>query len=136
MEARSNVTPVPLTLDIGDESISLQYQDGRIVTYPGPFNSREEVSATLTYEIHVLITDGTEGRMVYINDYDTSDEVLESTGVGRVILEEGSSAAVYPGVTARREGERITIEADAEAIEGSVYTFVENQLEEYAYQLV
>lgn len=137
MEARSNVTPNPLPLEIEDSTISIQYQDGRVVTYHGPIEERDAtVSATLTYEIHVLVTDGTEGSIVYVNDYDTSDEVLEATGVGRVIISESDSASVYPGVTASRRGERITIEVDRGAVAESVYVFVENQLEEHAYQLV
>lgn len=138
MRHRSNVSPDPLPVEATDAGIVLEYQDGRRVEY-GATSRRPsgDIEATTAYEIHVLVTDEapTEGVMVYVNDYNTSDDILESTGVGRLILGDGEQAAVYPGVTARRDGERITISTDAEAVEGRVYSFVENQLDERAYRL-
>ncbi len=138
MAARSNVSPVPLQLEARDPGIAVRYLDGRLVEYATPIaDADHEVGANITYAIHVLVTDEseTEGVMVYLNDYDTSDDVLESTGVGRILLEEGESASVYPGVTASRSGDRIDVGADAAAVAGSVLVFVENQLEERAYRL-
>lgn len=139
MQARSNVSPVPLSLQSREQGVALKYLDGRLVEYRGPIEqSTGSVTASLTYEIHVLVTDPTssEGRMVYVNDYDTSDAVLESTGVGRVLLDEDEAVSLYPGVQATRTDEQITIDTEADAIAGAVYTFIENQLDERAYQLV
>lgn len=139
MEARSNVSPVPLTLHPGESQMTLEYLDGRRVEYEAPLETQSgSVSANVAYEIHVLVTDAdeTEGIMTYVNDYDTSDEILESTGVGRVLLDVDDREALYPGVTARRSADQITIDVEADAIDGSVYAFVENQLDERVYRLV
>lgn len=139
MHARSNISPVPLLVQPGDTDIVVTYTDGRAVAYGDPIESRSgTVKANLAYEVHVLITDqdGTEGIMVYVNDYDTSDDILESTGVGRVLLDTEESEALYPGVTASRSTDQIMIDVDESAIDGSVYVFIENQLDERAYQLV
>lgn len=139
MAARSNVSPVPLQLEPRDQGIAVRYLDGRLVEYAAPIADADDaVGANITYEIHVLVTDEaeTEGIMVYLNDYDTSDDVLESTGVGRILLEQGESAAAYPGVMASRADDRVEVAADPEAVEGSVLVFVENQLEERAFRLV
>lgn len=138
MAGRSNVSPVPLRLEPRDPGIAVRYLDRRVVEYTTPLAEADDgIGATITYEIHVLVTDEaeTEGIMVYLNDYDTSDDVLEATGVGRILLEEGESAAVYPGVTASRTDDRIDVAADPGAVEGSVLVFVENQLEERAFRL-
>lgn len=135
---RSNVSPSPLPLEDRDDGVALRYLDGRVVEYRGPIQDREPpVHAALTYAVHVLVTDPDqeEGIMVYVNDYDTSDAVLKSTGVGRILLEDGGRESIYPGVETEREGERVAVEVDPEAVDGRVYVFVENQLEERAYRL-
>lgn len=139
MRHRSNVSPEPLPVEREEAAITIEYRDGRRVTYRGQPEERDgSVTATMGYEIHVLVTDPavTEGMVVYVHDTDTSDEILRHTGVGRVLLDEGAEAAVYPGVHAARGRDRIEVVADPDAIDGRVYAFVENQLEERAYRLV
>lgn len=139
MRHRSNVSPAPLTVDRDGDGIEVRYRDGRTVRYADPVPADgERIAANTAYEIHALVTDpdGSEGVMVYVNDHDTSDDILESTGVGRLLLEPGEEAAIYPGVTAARSRERITVRADPDAIDGSLYVFVENELEERAFRLV
>jgi hypothetical protein len=63
--------------------------------------------------------------------------VLESSGVGRVVLEQGSSETVFPGVTVSRlNGMRTTIEADPETARGRVFVFVEDDWSEQSYEFV
>lgn len=138
MQARTNVSPVQLPVDVGSEDVTLEYLDQRLVSYRAPVVERDgPVNALHTYEIHVLLTDeaGEAGYMTYLNDLDTVDDILESTGVGRVILEDGETVTLHPGVTASRDGETIAIETASEVVEGRVYVFVEHQLEERAYRL-
>ena len=138
MRAHSNVSPAPLPVDQSGAGISIEYLDGRRVTYHAdPEDTESDVEATITREVHVLVVDprGEEGVMVYVNDYDTDDEILEATGVGRVLLSDGDVERIFPGVTATRQGERILIDIDEESFDGWAYVFVENQLGEHAYRL-
>lgn len=129
MEHRSNVSPVPLTVERSTEAVSLQYLDDRVVTYRGPFEeSQSELRANRSFEVHILVIDPDtgEGIMTYINDYDTSDEILESTGVGRVLIDDGQREVIYPGITATLEGETIHVSLDSSIDDVWVYAFVEN----------
>jgi hypothetical protein len=75
--------------------------------------------------------------MVYVNDLRTHDEVLESTGVGRVILDEGGSEELFPGVTVRRPGtQRTEVSADLSVARGRVFVFAEDDWGEDSYELV
>lgn len=138
MRGRSNVSPVPLPIDRTDEGIAIEYLDGRSVQYGTPVDAPDPpVESTTSFEIHVLVVDADrdEGIMVYINDYDTVDEILEATGVGRILLGDGDSEAVYPGVRVSREGERIAIAVEEGLADAWVYVFVENPVDERAYRL-
>jgi hypothetical protein len=74
---------------------------------------------------------------MYINDLKTHDDVLESSGVGRVVLEQGSSETVFPGVTVSRPGGmRTIIEADPETARGRVFVFVEDDWSEQSYEFM
>ena len=129
MQHRSNVSPVPLSVNRSDEAVAVTYLDGRRVTYHGPFTEREEeVRANQSFEVHVLVIDPTiaEGVMTYINDFDTSDAILESTGVGRVLLGDGEEEAIYPGIVASRSAEWLSVKIVSDPGEVWVYTFIEN----------
>ncbi len=138
MQPRTNVSPVQLPVDIGTDDVTIEYLDRRLVSYRAPVVERDEpVHAVHTYELHVLVTDATgeAGYMTYVNDLDTTDDILESTGVGRVILDADESVSLHPGVTASREGETITIQLTTSDLDSRVYVFVEHQLDERAYRL-
>jgi hypothetical protein len=140
MSARNDVAPSTLGVRLREEGVEVEYLDGRTILYRG---APERVTGTLTTppgkDVHVLVTDPTEteGVMMYVNDRDTHDDILESTGVGRVLLNPEESEALFPGVTVRRAGlERFEIEADPEAARGRVFVFAEDEWGESAYELV
>lgn len=138
MTYRTNVSPTFLPVRKQGSQIELTYLDGRVVTYSGPFNSSlDTIEANRSVEVHVLIVDHdfTEGMMVYINDYDTIDDILESSGVGRIILADESVESLYPGVQVSRDGERIRVNASDAPSDIWVYAFIESQLTENAYRL-
>jgi len=89
-------------------------------------------------ETHVLVTDPTEteGVMTYVNDYNTDDEILEDSGVGRVIVEDGERDEVFPGVIVGRTGQRNEVIADPEIAGGRVFVFVEDGWTEGSYEIV
>ncbi len=129
MRQRSNVSPVPLSVERSSDAVRLHYLDGRVVTYHGPFEYRkDDLVANRSFEVHVLVVDRTtgEGIMTYINDYNTSDAILESTGVGRVILDDGQREIIYPGVSASLSGEQIHVSAETVGEDVWIYGFVEN----------
>ena len=74
--------------------------------------------------------------MTYVNDRDTHDDILESTGVGRVLLEADDEEVLFPGVTVTTEGYSIRVEADLEVVDGRVFVFAEDELSEHAYEIV
>ena len=88
--------------------------------------------------MQVLVTDPTEteGVMMYVNDRDTHDEILESTGIGRVLLDSGEEEELFPGVTVRLEGYAVEVEADPEVARGRVFVFSEDERGESSYELV
>jgi hypothetical protein len=140
MSARNDVAPSTLNVELLDHGVQVEYTDGRTTLYRGV---PETVTGTLTTspgkETHVLVLDPTEteGVMVYVNDLKTHDEVLESTGVGRVILSEGEEEEIFPGVTVRRtSGMRTEVEADPEQARGRVFAFVEDDWGEESYEFV
>lgn len=129
MQHRSNVSPVPLTVERSAEAVRVHYLDDRVVTYRGPFEERDgELAANRSFEVHVLVIDpeSGDGIMTYVNDYDTTDPILESTGVGRVLIEDGQHEAIYPGITATLAGETVRVTVDETAADMWVYGFVEN----------
>jgi hypothetical protein len=134
------MAPSTLGIRLLEEGVEVEYLDGRTILYRG---APEPVADTLTTppgkDVHVLVTDPTEteGVMMYVNDRDTHDDILESTGVGRVLLEPGESEELFPGVAVRRAGlERFEIDADPEAARGRVFVFAEDEWGETAYELV
>lgn len=140
MSARNDVAPSTLGVELLEHGVQVEYTDGRTTLYRGV---PEKVSGSLTTspgkETHVLVTDPTEteGVMVYVNDLRTHDDVLESTGVGRVLIAEGEEEEIFPGVTARRLGAmRTEVEADPETARGRVFVFVEDDWGEESYEFV
>jgi len=137
--ARSDVPPGTVGVSLREEGVVVEYLDGRTTLYRGV---PEAVSGPLTVapgrETHVLVTDpdGTEGVLTYINDLRTHDEMLEDSGVGRVILEPGEEATLFPGVVARRPGERTEVMVDPETVDGRVFAFVEDGWSEERYEFV
>ena len=137
---RNDVAPSTLSVSLLDEGVEVEYVDGRRTLYRGV---PEAVSGTLTTkpgrDLHVLVTDPTdsEGVLVYVNDLKTHDDILESTGVGRVLLAQGEEEELFPGVVVRRVGElRFEVEADPETARGRVFAFVEDDWGEDSYEFV
>ena len=140
MSARNDVPPSTVGVELLESGVEVEYVDGRTTFYRGV---PEAVTDTLTTppkkETHVLVTDPTEteGVLLYINDLKTHDDILESTGVGRVILDDGETEEVFPGVTVRRPGGmRTEVEADPEVARGRVFVFVEDDWGEDSYEFV
>lgn len=139
MSARSAVPPETIGVSLDPEGVEVTYADGRSAFYHGvPEKRVDSVVAGPGKEVHVLVTDqpGTEGVLVYVNDRRTHDDVLESSGVGRVLLEAGETTSLFPGVEATNRGLRVEVQADAGTVEGRVFVFVEDELSEHAYELV
>lgn len=139
MSARSDVPPSTIGVDLVEGGVVVQYLDGRDVFYHGP---PEPVEGAITTppgkEVHVLVTgpDGVEGVMTYINDRNTHDDILESTGVGRVMLDRSDEDELFPGVTVATEAYSIRVEADLSIVDGRVFVFAEDEMSEHAYELV
>jgi hypothetical protein len=137
---RNDVAPSTLSVALLEEGVEVEYTDGRRTLYRGV---PEKVPGTLTTkpgrDLHVLVTDPTdsEGVLVYVNDRKTHDDILESTGVGRVVLDQDEDEELFPGVVVRRVGElRYEVEADPETARGRVFAFVEDDWGEDSYEFV
>ena len=139
MSVRTNVSPTTLAVEVTDSGIYIDYLDGRRVTYRHvPERTSSPVSTPPGKEVHVLVTDAseTEGVMTYVNDRKTHDEILESSGVGRIVLDPGESATLFPGVDVTIEGHSVLVDADISVVDGRVFVFVEDELGERSYELV
>lgn len=139
MSVRNDVSPSTLGVEVGDDGVIVEYLDGRRVTYRDePAAKPGQVRCAPGKHVHILVTDPStaEGVMVYINDRKTHDEILEATGVGRIVLEAGEAAEVFPGVTARMDGHAVVVEADLAVAGGRVFVFEEDDLGERAFEIV
>jgi hypothetical protein len=139
MTERSDIAPETLHVGLDPEGVEVEYVDGRSVFYHGVPRKREgSVVCPPGRDVHVLVTapDGTEGVMMYVNDRTTADGILESTGVGRIVLERGETASLFPGVDAENRGYRIEVSADPDVARGRVFVFAEDETGEAAYELV
>ena len=139
MPRRSDVPPETLRVSLEPEGVEVAYLDDRSVFYHGVPEKREGgVVCGPGRDVHVLITapDEREGVMVYVNDRATHDDVLESTGVGRVLLDGGETASLFPGVAATNHGYRVEVTADHETARGRVFVFAEDEMGEASYELV
>ncbi|MFB6149215.1 MAG: DUF5796 family protein [Halobacteriales archaeon] len=139
MSQRSDIAPSTLSVELDPDGVFVEYLDGREIFYRGvPEKRTDSVRCQPGKEVHVLVTDpaGTEGVMMYINDRNTHDDILESTGVGRLMVEPGETVQVFPGVTAHADGYAIVIEADTDVADGRVFVFEEDELGERSFELV
>lgn len=139
MSMRSEISPDTLRVDLDPEGIELEYTDGRSVFYHGvPQKSTGSITTPPGKQVHVLITDPTEteGAMIYVNDRKTDDEILRSTGVGRVLLDSDEETSIFPGVTVCEQGYSIRIEADPETARGRVFVFAEDELSEQSWEII
>jgi hypothetical protein len=139
MSARNDVAPDTLGVELTEDGIVVEYIDGREVFYHGP---PEKVTGTLRTQpgkhVQILVTDPTEteGVLMYVNDRNTHDDILEVTGVGRVFLDPGEAEELFPGVTVRVDGYAVEVEADPETARGRVFVFEEDELAEASYEIV
>jgi len=136
MSARNNVSPSTLGVELAEEGVYVEYLDGREVLYHGvPEKVEGSVRAPPGKQVQVLVTDPTEteGVMMYVNDYNTHDDILETTGVGRIYVED--EAELFPGVTATTDGHAVVVEADPEVARGRVFVFAEDELSEHSYEI-
>ncbi|WP_439026596.1 DUF5796 family protein [Haloarchaeobius sp. DT45] len=136
---RSNVAPSTLGIELQDGGVSVEYTDGRSVFYYGvPEKKEGSVECPPGKHVQVLVTDPTEteGVLVYVNDRKTDDDILESTGVGRLLLDTGEEEELFPGVVVKRGGVRVTVEADPEEARGRVFVFAEDEISEHSYEIV
>jgi hypothetical protein len=139
MHSRSDVSPKTLPIELTEDGIAVEYLDGREVFYRGiPTPVAESVKTAPGKETHVLVTDKseTQGVLVYVNERNTEDEILEDTGVGRVVLDDGEETTVFPGVAVSERAMRIGIDADVDAVDGRVFVFEEDELGERSFELV
>jgi hypothetical protein len=139
MTSHSDIAPDTLAVALTADGVEVEYADGRQVFYRGV---PEAVEGPLTpppgKDVHVLVTDADEahGILVYVDERTTEDEILESTGVGRVLLDPDDETSIFPGVTVRRGDLRVEIEADHATLDGRVFVFAEDGMGERAYELV
>lgn len=139
MSLRTNVSPDTLGVDLREEGVAVRYTDGREVLYRGV---PEKVDGSLETppgkDVHVLVTDPTEteGVMMYVNDRKTHDEILESTGVGRLLLDRGDEEELFPGVEVTGKDHSVLVDADPTVARGRVFVFAEDDMGEHTYELV
>lgn len=139
MTNRSDIAPGTLPVTIDSDWVEVEYLDGRAVRYREP---REETTGPVRCrpgtEVHVLVADPVEaeGVMVYVNDRSTHDDILESSGVGRIILDPGEDASVFPGVTARLDGHAVVVTGDPTVSGGRIFVFEEDERAERAVELL
>ena len=139
MSARSDVAPSTLGVELLDYGVEVEYLDGRATVYRGvPEAVTDSVTTGPGKETHILVTDPTEteGVMLYVNDLKTHDDILESSGAGRIVLDNGESEEVFPGVTVSVADHRTTVEADTDVARGRVFVFAEDDWTEQSYEIL
>ncbi|GGL23353.1 hypothetical protein GCM10009037_03630 [Halarchaeum grantii] len=138
MSYRNDVAPETLPVELTEDGIVVTYADGRETFYHGAPERHEGTLRTSPgMNVQVLVCDPTEteGVMLYVNDRNTHDDILEGTGVGRVMLEPGETEEVFPGVTVEMDGYAAEITADPEVARGRVFVFEEDEMSEYSFEL-
>jgi hypothetical protein len=139
MSIREDVPPETVGVELTEEGVVVEYLDGREAFYHG-VPAREEGSVTTApgKQAHVLVTDNSEsqGVLIYVNDRVTHEDILESTGVGRVLLEPGETTTVFPGVRATSESHRVRVVADFDTVDGRVFVFEEDEMGERSFEIV
>jgi hypothetical protein len=138
MVTHSEVPPDTLSVRLVDGGIAVEYLDNREVFYHGvPESTDSPHMTTPGKDVHVLVTDETEtsGILVYVDERTTEAEILESSGVGRVLLEKGERRTLFAGVEATRNDLRYEIDIDEAVVDGRVFVFEEDQFAEASYEL-
>ncbi|MFC7046269.1 DUF5796 family protein [Halobacteriaceae archaeon GCM10025711] len=139
MSVRNDIAPSTVGVEFGERGIVVEYTDGRRAHYlaePEEVTGTVRVSASMNVQVLVTDPSETEGVMVYVNDRKTSDEILESSGVGRLMLEPGDEEELFPGVVVRGDDYAVEVEADTTEARGRVFVFEEDELGERAYEFV
>lgn len=139
MDGHTEVAPDSLTVRLTDGGIVVEYLDSREVFYrgvPTPVESPHQTAPGK--DVHVLVTDETDttGVLTYVDERKTDAEILEGSGVGRVLLDRDSERVLFPGVTVHKTQVRITVEVDHATVDGRVFVFEEDQFEERSFELV
>ncbi|ERH09480.1 MAG: hypothetical protein J07HX64_01234 [halophilic archaeon J07HX64] len=135
----SELPPDTVGIDLVDGGVAVEYTDGREVFYRGVPERVEAPHRTAPgKQVHVLVTDASEQRgvLVYVDERRTDDEILESSGVGRVMLGPEETATLFSGVTVRGGRLRSEIRLERDVVDGRVFVFEEDQLEEHSYEVV
>ena len=138
MSGQSEVAPDTLAVDLTEGGIEVEYADGRTVFYHGVPERVERATVPPGKDAHVLVTngEGTHGVLTYVNERTTEDEILEDSGVGRILLDSGEETTVFPGVSVQESDLRVVVRADPETVDGRVFVFAEDEMGESAYELV
>lgn len=139
MTNRSDIPPQTLPVSLEDTGIEIEYLDGRRVFYHGiPEKTTGTHRCNPGKEVHVLVTNepATNGVLTYINDRKTHDDILESTGVGRVILNQNEQTEVFPGLELQLDGLSVEITPTHSVIDGRVFVFEEDEFSERSHELV
>ena len=135
----SDISPHTLAVSLVEGGTVVTYRDGREVFYHGvPEQVTTPHETAPGKDVHVLVTDETEsqGVLLYVNERKTADEILEGSGVGRVLLGQGEEATLFPGVRVTGGGVRSTITLEPDLVDGRVFVFEEDQFQEFSYELV
>ena len=135
----SDISPHTLAVSLVEGGIVVEYRDGREVFYHGvPEQVTTPHETAPGKDVHVLVTDETErqGVLLYVNERKTADEILEGSGVGRVLLGQGEQATLFPGVRVSGGGVRCTISLEPTLVDGRVFVFEEDQFQEFSYELI
>jgi len=139
MSNRSDIPPDTVSVELTEDGIAVEYLDGRTAFYHGvPTTAEESVTTAPGKDTHVLITDKTEtsGIMVYVNDLRTHDDIIEESGVGRVILDDGEEDELFPGVTVTDHQMRVEVTVDYDVTDGRVFVFEEDEMGERSFEIV
>jgi hypothetical protein len=138
MSEKSEVAPDTLPVDLTEGGIEVEYTDGRTVFYHGVPEPVERVTTPPGKTTHVLVTDAEEshGVLTYVNERVTEDDILEDSGVGRVLLDSGEETSIFPGVTVQESEMRIVVRADLDTVDGRVFVFAEDETSEHSWEVV
>lgn len=138
MTSFSEVPPSTLSIRLTDGGIVVEYLDNREVFYHGvPEPASTPHQTAPGKDIHVLVTDESEtsGIVMYVDERTTGAEILESSGVGRILLDQGERKSLFAGVEAKRNDLRYEIDVDEDLVDGRVFVFEEDQFSEQSYEL-
>lgn len=139
MDGFEAVPPDTLSVALREEGVVVEYLDGREAFYRGiPTPVEPPHRSAPGKDVHVLVTDETEtsGVMMYVDERTTEAEILESSGVGRVLLDAGESTTLFPGVRVEKAQHRLTVAVDHDVVDGRVFVFEEDQFEERSFELI